>query len=287
MTIRKIGVTGASGFVGQCLVAWLAKSNFQVVAYQRNIQHPLHPSNVEIRSYQLGVALNPNHYNDIDCLVHLAFEFNPKFLGNEDENVLGAKELLKLNIPILFISSFSAIPPAVKSYYGQTKALLEIVFKSHCIIRPGLIVGQGGVFKTIFKQVRYYPFLPLFKGGKQPIQIIHIDDFCECLTECIRKYNVQLYHIAHPEIISYRDFIQAMTTYSNRRVCLIPLPVSWMMKLLKWVKRLRWVKLSDDNIKGLIEAKSIDTTLEFEFFKSKWLSPLNAIKSVLLAKSHL
>lgn len=283
----KIGITGASGFVGKHLVSSLNNLQFDIVAFQRQSNSdPGYHNAVSIRPFKLGETLRQEQFSDIDFIIHLAFEFKPKRNDSDDENLVSASELVSLNKPILFVSSFSAIPPSFSTYYGRTKEKIEDIFRGHCILRPGLVIGNGGLFKSIWKQLTLHSVLPILSKGEQPLQLIHIEDLCACIQKCILDYKPNTYHLAHPQHISYKEFIQGMAMAMKRRIWLVPLPI-WLVRFMFKVNSyFKLISLNEDNLIGLLESKQINTMPDYQRFNSEWKDPYEAIRCAIREITH-
>ncbi|HEY3742719.1 MAG TPA: NAD(P)-dependent oxidoreductase, partial [Bryobacteraceae bacterium] len=132
----KILVTGASGFIGSALVEHL---HAEAVRYRE--PRPL----------------------DADVIIHCAHDFSS---GALTRNIELARALLPAR-RVLYFSSCSAVPHA-RSEYGSTKYRVEQLFKDagHTIIRPGLVIGLGGLFLRSTRPLRSARIVPLVNGGR-------------------------------------------------------------------------------------------------------------------------
>jgi hypothetical protein len=57
------------------------------------------------------------------------------------------------------------------------------------VIRPGLIIAREGrgLFQQMRDTTRRTRLVPLFGGGVQPLQTVHVDDLCEAFARALER----------------------------------------------------------------------------------------------------
>jgi nucleoside-diphosphate-sugar epimerase len=177
----RIAVTGAGGFLGRALVDELLSSGCEVVAFGRSAMSTT-AGDVSNRPFDLASALDPHILADVDEVIHCAFQrFDRRHPGAFDNNVVGTMALhdasVSRGIRFTFISSLAAVPETT-SNYGRQKMMIERELRKRgsFIVRPGLIVGDGGLTRAIYQTIKRTRAIPLFDGGRQPIQYISLND---------------------------------------------------------------------------------------------------------------
>src|SRR3990167_6343192 len=196
-------ITGSSGLVGSALVSYFSKLGFQVRAFQRSLPKSNNPS---IVYYPFDLAdVQDRGFKGADYIVHCAYR--PVVSKHDREcminiDIEGAKKIITLarkhNIKIVFFSTLAA-HPAARSYYGKQKLFSEGLFdvKKDLIIKPGLVLGEGGgLFGRIASILRNYNLVPLVGRGQQRIQTIALDDLCRIVEVGIKKNIVGKFMIA-------------------------------------------------------------------------------------------
>jgi nucleoside-diphosphate-sugar epimerase len=75
------------------------------------------------------------------------------------------------------------------SEYGKTKLAIEKMLdpRKDLILKPGLVLGHGGLFGSILRMIRSLPILPLVDGGSQPLQAVDIEDLAKCVEVGIHQ----------------------------------------------------------------------------------------------------
>lgn len=273
-----IAVTGANGFIGSALIAELSAQGYRVIALVHHMPAKQLPC-VKYLIYNLADA-DQFFPEEADVLIHLAFNFAAPSPGSIDVNIEAAKVLKNKKLKkYIFVSSFAAIS-GVNSYYGQCKRHLESYFKEDTIIRPGLVIGQGGLFGRIAKQIQKNPIVPLIAGGKQPVQIICLEDFLLLMDYIINNDIKGDFNLAHPRILTYRQFISLVAHLKKKTVFLIPVPVFFIRILISAMKVIGITAISRDSLEGLIRSVALDTAKDLQNFPVPITATENLLKDL-------
>jgi NADH dehydrogenase len=189
----RILITGAHGFIGRNLGRylttkghWCAGTARSVAALTSNCPWLKEALQFELEDAHLGFDLSQLK---IECVIHCAHDFTS---GHKRVNVSGTRLFaeqarLKGVTKQIFVSSYSGRPDAVTEY-GQTKYEIESFFLENgfTVVRPGLVLGDGGIFGRILKMVRTFPVIPLIGGGCGAVPLVGIVELAESL-ELIAK----------------------------------------------------------------------------------------------------
>jgi uncharacterized protein YbjT (DUF2867 family) len=156
----------------------------------------------------------------------------------------------------LFFSSYSAGEHA-KSLYGKTKLAVERALGGHediVIARPGLVIGEGGVYGRIRKWAQRLPVIPLPDGGHGKIPVITIDDLCE-RTMLLAGMTVPPgeANLFEPKLKSLRELVQEAAEEAGRRPRILPVPSGLFLYLLTVAGRLGiTLPANADNLLGFL-----------------------------------
>jgi nucleoside-diphosphate-sugar epimerase len=266
---QSIAITGANGFLGSALVEYFAKKGWKVIALARKppAGKPVH-KNISYLSYDLSVPINVEAMNKVDYLIHTAYvKHDRKHPESYEVNINAAEDIMsyvrKNNIKkIIFISSMSAHKQA-KSSYGQQKLAIEKIFKGPKFIniRSGLIIGNGGIVMEMIGFMRSKHLVPLVDGGKQPLQIISVDDLVVSIDNLLASELYGTYTLANPEIYSYKQLYFTISKILSIKVILVPMPYVMLINLIRLADLLPIsIAISPDNIMGLRYLKAVNTT---------------------------
>ncbi len=264
---KKIGITGANGFVGSELVRCFFEKGWNVTALVH--QMPEKPiEGILYVAYELGSEPESGTFSGLDVLVHCAFRMDAR--GNEELNVGGTKKLLSVSrenavSQIIFLSSMSAKPDAI-SDYGKQKYLLQSEFSKpgELVIRPGLVVGNGGVFKKIWKFIGAGRFIPLPGGGKQPVQTIGIDDLCESIFQSVEKNQTGVLTLAEKEPVAMINLYKEIAKAQGKSPVFFSVPY-WFAGLGISIAGMLGIRLpaGKANLQGLKMMKAEGVSVEF------------------------
>lgn len=267
---KTIAITGANGFIGKAFVKALVEKNYRVKALVRKIPVDKQEG-VSYHLYRLEDDLDKTLFDDVDVCIHLAFQFEKQEQNGTDINILAVEKLKSLNLSqCVFISSFAAASPVTDSYYGKSKLAVETYFKDDLIIRPALVLGNGGLFGRLKTQLSKTKFVPLLNGGKQIIQTILLEDLVESSIFLIENQVRGIFHIAHSEKVFYKDFILKIAQKLQKEVVFLPIPVFLMKIIVAFFSLFPKPPINKDNLTGLLTSKYIDTTAEQNMMPQKW-----------------
>lgn len=278
-----IAISGATGFIGSQLCAHFVQQGYRVIGFCRST--PVNTmNNVEYRIFNLENNPDAALFKDVMVFIHCAY-----LKGEEAKaiNIEGTKRVLQAsrNAGVkknLFFSSMSAHADAL-SAYGQQKLELEKEFfgSDDAIIRPGLVIGKGGLFLEMVKHIQSKGIIPLIDGGNQPLYTVHSTDVLKAVEIIITKNLNGIFTVAEPAPVLYRDFYRELAKALNKKVWMINIPYS-LMELLLSLTRLLSINtgVGKENLLGL---KALRT---FEFsddLRKLGLFPMDYRQSLMLS----
>lgn len=220
----KILVTGASGFIGSALVEHL---HAEAVRYRE--PRPL----------------------EADVIIHCAHDFAA---GAFERNIELARALLPAR-RVLYFSSCSAVPHA-RGQYGSTKYAVEQLFRDagHTVIRPGLVIGPGGLFLRSAGPLRSARIVPLVSGGRLVMPVIALADLVQAVERIIERPKQSEWNLFLPQLVSQRDFVDAIQPQAR----ILPVPAGLSLNVLR-VAQAMHIKLpvNEDNLLGILDSQSL------------------------------
>ena len=289
---KTILITGASGFLGGELCRFFTQKNWQVRAMVRNPQ-----KHFSLSSHATGGIFTCDLPEKIDekafmdqpkAIIHCAYasqETDPR--RAEAVNLQGTERLKDLAQKqgvgrFIFLSSLAAIPDAA-SYYGRSKWEIEqsLDSKQDLILRPGLVVGAGGLFDRIRKSIARLPIVPLFFGGKQQLHILWIGDLCQAVQNALEKGLTGVYRLGFPEPVLIRDFYQSLAKFEGKVCHFLPLPGAPALWALQTLEKLGLhLPITSENLLGLKLMKAFDMRKDLYALGLETLSLENSLKKL-------
>jgi nucleoside-diphosphate-sugar epimerase len=245
---RAAAVTGASGLVGRALAARLAARGWDVRALVRDPTAPVEPAGVRAGRCDLPDTLDESLLAGADAVVHCAYatrETDPARARRVNED--GTRRLLEAARRagvgrFVFVSTVAAHPDA-PNYYARSKHALEGLCDPgrDLVVRPGLVLAREGrgIFHMMRDVARRTHVIPLFGGGRQPLQTVHLDDLCEGIVRALERDVTGAVNIAEPAPLTMKAFLRAMVARLGVRCLFVPLPFAPVLAGLRAVEALR------------------------------------------------
>lgn len=252
----KVFITGINGFIGSALAKNLLQRGHEVVGSVSAREKLASASGHSTRCYvvRMNEEFASEIFRGVDILVHCAYDLRK---GKSRTNSEGTRKLARAAMSEgvkwqIYVGSYSAHEKAT-SEYGQTKLELEKFFEDLCqiVVKPGLVVGNGGIFRKMSALVQKYPLVPLIDGGKGKMPIIGISDLIDAIGQLIENPRPGCFRLYNPEQVSFREILTAVKRAGNSKALLVPVPAK-IIYLALWISgKLRLpVELDTGNLKG-------------------------------------
>lgn len=244
LVLMKVLITGVHGFIARHLAPAFRAAKYEVWGTTRD--GVMSPSEAQGLNGTLPFDLSSGrcHFDlsGFDCIVHLAHDLRR---GESERNIRGTQQLAKqaLNGGVsrqIFVSSYSARRDAVTEY-GRTKYALEQWCGSQqiIIVRPGLVVGPGGLFHRIYKLVLKSPVVPLLGGGMGKIPIVDIGDLSRAFVCFIElAHPAAEYNLFNRELATLRTVVEKICKLSGKTRILLSIPTAVVLPPLEALQKL-------------------------------------------------
>ena len=264
--MSKVVITGANGFVGSYLCNYFAQKGWQTNALvHKQPEKPI--TGVNYFTYELSEPVPQAAFEGAEYFIHCAFAKIELRHDAFEVNVEGTERLLKMSQQCaikknIFISSVSSKEDAL-SIYGKQKFVCESLFKkpNDLILRLGLVLGDGGLFKQMRNYLQKGRFIPLISGGKQPMQTIHIADLALAIDKCIEKNLSGLMPLASSEKITTKEFYRILCKSLGTSPIFIYLPFGLFFAFLSIPETFGFMlPVTRENLLGLKKLTYVDTS---------------------------
>jgi UDP-glucose 4-epimerase len=285
--LKRILVTGASGFVGQPLVAALAQAGYAVrAAVRRPMSFPNTTDVAVVPDYSHPFDWSPI-LSDIDVVIHLGGMVHADTIIPYEHfdriNRAASQELALAAVGagvkrFIFISSIRAQSgpssnhelsiidePQPTDSYGRSKLAAESAVRAagvqFTIFRPVVIYGPGakGNIATI-SRLASLPFPLPFGALTNRRSLLSIDNFISGILFALNNPATmgQTYVVSDPDPISIRDIFIAIREAHGRRPGLVPISPKIFERALTMLNRADiWDRLGGELVVDTTKLRSL------------------------------
>lgn len=279
---KLVTIFGGSGFLGRHVVRLLAKQGYRIrVACRRpDLAGHLQPlgnvgqitavqANLRYRDSVDRAVVGADYV--INC-VGILFENGRNTFDSVQD--FGARAIAKAaereGAKLIHVSAIGADINS-SSDYARTKAIAEkSVLKadsSAIIIRPSIIFGpEDGFFNKFAEMSRFAPALPLVGGGETKFQPVYVGDVAQAIVKGVsgELEGGQIYELGGPEVLSFKQCLEAMLKVISRSRAFISLPwsvASFIGKVSAWIPFIE-PPLTEDQVKLLATDNIVSSDAE-------------------------
>lgn len=226
--MRRVAVTGATGFVGRHLVSSLANGGWQVRLLMR--RDPAVPEWRGIEPQIIAGDLRDEAALDalvqgVDQVVHVAGLIKAArrdafFRVNEAGSAAVAKAMLRHapNARLLHVSTIAAREPKLSDYAASKRAgedvVRELLGNRATVIRPPAVYGPGDPESLVFFKLARGSRVPLAGPPAARASLIHVADLVSLMSAMLETPDGGVWSAAdsHPEGYSWREVFSAAAT---------------------------------------------------------------------------
>jgi NADH dehydrogenase len=244
-------ITGLNGFIASHLARWFADRGHIVKGTSRSGSERFLTT-----VWRFGEPIEAAILANVDLVIHAAHDFTPGAMKSNLEGTVAlerAATVAGVRRQIL-ISSISARPDA-RSEYGRTKLEEEEYFLSqgHTVVRPGTVLGKGGIFGKMADLMQRLPVVPLLDGGRAHMTVVGIDDVCRAVEIIVKDHKRGPHNLYYEEMPTFGDLLRLLARILGRKILFVPIPAALVFPPLWLLSRLSvQTPIDVDNLKGYI-----------------------------------
>lgn len=254
----RVIITGGNGFIGTQLIRRALRDGLRVDAL---VRRPVGCWDERVREHvwRLGYPAPQELGQDLVCAYHLAHDFRTK--SEACSTTSGTLRLIEeLRVAgvrrQIFVSSLSAGPQS-QSRYGRVKTEIELAlapFDDVVVVRPGLVVGGGGLYGRIAYWACRLPVIPLPDGGEGKIDVISVEELCNrLLSLAFQPAPHSPCIVCYPQPLTLRSLVLQAAATRGHRPYILSIPARWLTTAL-WAAGALGIPLpvSSDNLVGFL-----------------------------------
>jgi uncharacterized protein YbjT (DUF2867 family)/uncharacterized membrane protein YphA (DoxX/SURF4 family) len=237
-------VTGATGFIGQRLVAALAAAGHDVVAAAR--EPSAAPARPRVTHVHADFAVDLDAATWLPRLAGMEVAINAVGILRETRRQRFAAIHTRAPIAlfdacvaagvrrVIQISALGADDAAVGGYFASKRAAdreLARLPLEHIVVQPSLVYGRGGRSAALFETLASAPLVALPGGGHQRVQPVHVDDVVAGLVALVeaRGLPASPMPFAGTTPVALREFlVRLRAALGLGRAAVLPIPLVLM-----------------------------------------------------------
>ena len=293
--MKSIIIFGGAGFVGKHLIRRLAKKGYKIIVpYQKSIQEAkirllgVTGQVIPFRYSSLNDSRLKSVLNNIDICINLKTTYDQKRgLFNETIYKFNQKllKILKSNEDLKKFIYFSGLGVDIDKNSKRSIAILKSekeafkLINNVNILRPGVIIGGGDIFlKRLIPIFKISFFVPLFGDGSIKFQPVFIDDVSLAVEKIINNdvKGKNIYELAGPRIISYKEFYNYISKYLKKTRVLVPVPIKFIRPLIRIAEKTAFSPLTLEQL-SLFEKDNIASNID-KSFKNLGINPQDTLQ---------
>jgi len=280
--MKRILVTGATGFVGNAVVESLSKHGYAPVALVREgSEQKLHHDAEVIHGDILDKASLLKALDGIYAVIHLVGiirEVPRKAITFENMHTYATKNIVEACVEkgikrYIHMSANGTRADAVSNYHITKQQAENEVKKSgmeYTIFRPSLIYGKDDSFINMLAgYMRSTPIFSYFGDGSYPMAPIFVGDVADCFVKAIDepKTNGMIYPLCGETVYTYKELLKLVGKALGKNIILLPVPEFAISMGISLLGKTDWFPITRDQFIMLTEGNTCDTHDAFKILK--------------------
>ena len=294
MTLHRVTILGASGFIGRYVVRDLARDGAVIAACGRNAATAgfLRPmgdvGQIATFSADLGderaLAAVVEGADAVVNLVGILYESGKQRFdlahhrGPQKLAALAKSAGVKRLVHVSALGADANSRSAYSRSKAEGEAAVRAAFPGATILRPSLVFGPEDTFFNRFgAMARFSPVLPLIGGGATKFQPVYVGDVADAVAAVLSRNDTagKTYELAGPAVFTLRQLFELILHVIGRKRLLMSVPfglASLEAFFLEWlpnplltrdqVRLLRQDSIAAPGMPGLAELGIAPTALE-------------------------
>jgi NADH dehydrogenase len=282
LIMKRILVTGATGFVGNAVVASLNKNGYKPVALVREGSEGKLEHDAEI---VYGDVLDKDSLlsalDGVHAVIHLVGiirEFPKKGVIFQAMHYQASKNMAEAakekGVKRFIHMSANGTRENGVSDYHKTKYTAEQEVKANgldfTIFRPSLVYGPKDAFiNMLVSFMKKTPAFSYFGDGSYPMAPIFVEDVAECFVRAIANDSTigMIYPLCGSEVFTYKQVLKMVSKAIGRNHILLPVPEFAVSMGICIFGKTDWFPITRDQFIMLTEGNVCDNHDAFKILK--------------------
>ncbi|MEF3254010.1 MAG: complex I NDUFA9 subunit family protein [Deferribacterales bacterium] len=260
--MKKVFLTGATGFVGTEILKELLKTGYEVKVLVRDekrlkIRDPrisiVKGDVLDFKSLADGVAGSDLVIN----LVGIIREITEKGVTFENMHFIATKNCVDAAVQsgvkrFIQMSANGTRKDAVSNYHKTKYKAEEYLVNSglvYTILRPSLIYGENDSFINMLNDMmKKLPVFSYFGDGSYPMQPVSVYEVAEVFIKCIdnEKTYQKIFSVCGKELLTYKELLRIIMEVTGRKRLLLSVPEFFIDLGISIFGNYRWFPITRD-----------------------------------------
>lgn len=270
-------ITGGTGFVGgyilEALEGRLPRNEIRIMSRQGPDLSKLKSQGYDTVAGSVTSLPDVRRaMGGVDSVIHLVAIIREapakgqtfdKVIGEGTENVAEAAKEAGVK-KLIFMSALGAAN--MSTPYFRNKIVGEEAVKGtgipYTIFRPSFLIGPGGEFTALLKQLTMLPVVPVLGPGNYPVQPIYVRDIARYFAQALddERFDNQTFEIGGPQTFDYNDMLMQTLHARNKKGILFHAPLPLVRPLIPVIDKVMPKLITKDQFTMLLEGSSTDDT---------------------------
>ncbi|ADD69207.1 NAD-dependent epimerase/dehydratase [Denitrovibrio acetiphilus DSM 12809] len=280
--MKRVLVTGATGFVGNAVLASLNKHGYVPVALVRHgSENKLKHSVEMVKGDVMDKASLLKALEGIYAVVHLVGiirEYPSRGVTFEKMHHTATKNIVEaaaeMGIKRYIHMSANGTRLNAVSDYHITKQLAEDEVKNsgldYTIFRPSLVYGQDDSFINMLAgYMKRTPVFSYFGDGSYPMQPVFVGDVAECFVKAIDNQSTtkMIYPLCGKNVYTYKHLLRLVGKALGKNIILLPVPEFAIKTGISLFGKANWFPITKDQFIMLTEGNTCSSDDAFKILK--------------------
>lgn len=182
-----------------------------------------------------------------------------RVIGAGTENVAKAAKEAGVG-RILFMSALGATNMSTGYYKNKIRGeeAVKAAGIPYVIFRPSFLIGAGGEFTALLKQLTMFPIVPVLGPGNYPVQPLYVRDMARYYAQGLEddRYTNQTFEVGGPHTFDYNDMIRKTLAARGKKGWLFHAPLFLVRPLVPIIEKIMPKLITKDQLTMLLEGSA-------------------------------
>lgn len=180
-------------------------------------------------------------------------------IGQGAENMVQAAKEAGVK-RILFMSALGATE--IETGYFTNKIRGEKAVKAsgipYVIFRPSFLIGPGGEFVDLLKQLTMMPIVPVLGPGNYPVQPVYMRDMARYYAQALddERYTNETFEVGGPETFEFNEMLRQTMAARGKKGWLFHAPLLLVKPVVPLIEAVMPKLITSDQVEMLVGGSS-------------------------------